>query len=162
MTGDQLDLLNVSDEEMGTALAAIAAQREALAAEQRRRDTARAEALNDVEQAYADVEQDLDAADEAHRDAMAEKTAPAKPVWPHQVMTYQGHVFEVRKPDEAALIAVSMSSDPALGSQVQVAIFSKFLRSHMSPGSYVDMIMLMADSDAGLTIQGFIQALTQV
>lgn len=82
--------------------------------------------------------------------------------WPHTTMEYGGRTLEVRKPNESALMAVSMTSVPSLGPQTQMRILTKFLTNHLSPESFAEVVGAMTDPDSGVDIQGLITALTKL
>lgn len=98
-----------------------------------------------------DEDQDSDDDDE-------DKPAP----WPHSTMEYGGRMFEVRKPNESALMAVSMTSIASLGARTQMRIFTQFLMHHLSPASFADVVEAMTDPDSGIGINGLITALTKL
>lgn len=90
------------------------------------------------------------------------EVAKEQPAWPHLTMEYAGQVLEVRKPDESALVAVSMTGTPGLSPQTQMRIFTKFLVNHLSPESFVTVVEAMTDPESGVNIQGLITALTKL
>lgn len=87
---------------------------------------------------------------------------PVPAPWPHQHMVFGGLELDVRKPNESALIAISMTGVPALGSQGQMRIFTQFLVNHLSPESFAVVVESMTDPDSGVDIQGLITALTKL
>jgi hypothetical protein len=82
--------------------------------------------------------------------------------WPHATMSMAGHVLEVRKPDESALLGISMTGAKGLSPQVQARIFSQFLANHLSTDSLAVVLESMVDPDSELDVQALIQALTQL
>lgn len=93
---------------------------------------------------------------------VAKEQGAEQPAWPHLTMEYAGQVLEVRKPDESALVAVSMTGTPGLSPQTQMRIFTKFLVNHLSPESFVTVVEAMTDPESGVNIQGLITALTKL
>lgn len=91
-----------------------------------------------------------------------EEEAPAPAPWPHLTMEFGGRTLEVRKPDESALIAISMTGTPGLSPQTQMSIFTKFLANHLSPESFVVVVEAMTDPESGVNIQRLITALTKL
>lgn len=87
--------------------------------------------------------------------------APAEE-WPHAVFEYAGLRLEVRKPDESALVAISMTGVPGLSPQVQMRIFTRFLTNHLSLESFVTVVEAMTDPESGVDIQGLITAMTKL
>ena len=96
----------------------------------------------------------------AKGDAATEQAPP--PVWPHQFLDYGGLKLEVRKPNESALIAISMTGIPQLGPQGQMRIFTQFLVNHLSPASFAEVVEAMTNPDSGIDIQGLITELTKL
>lgn len=92
--------------------------------------------------------------------APADEPKPA--VWPHQHLTYGGLTLEVRKPNESALIAVSMAGSAGVDPQMQMGVFTRFLNKHMSTDSFVTVLNAMTDPDSEISIQGIIQALADI
>lgn len=145
----------MSMEEIQAERAAIAAERAALA-----KDTpAIAEAGYAVPAALDPTKEiaDLLAKGDA---ATAEEPEPEP--WPHQRLEYGGIELEVRKPNESALIAISMTGIPSLGPQGQMRIFTQFLVNHLSPASFATVVEAMTDPDSGIDIQGLITELTKL
>lgn len=104
-----------------------------------------------------------------HKDEIAELLAKGSeteqadaPVWPHQFLDYGGLKLEVRKPNESALIAISMTGIPQLGPQGQMRIFTQFLVNHLSPTSFAEVVEAMTNPDSGIDIQGLITELTKL
>lgn len=97
----------------------------------------------------------------AERAALAEGDT-AVPEWAHDHLDYAGLSLEVRKPNESALIAISMTGVPALGSQGQMRIFTQFLVNHLSAESFATVVESMTDPDSGVDINGLIQKLTEL
>ena len=87
-----------------------------------------------------------------------EKPAP----WPHDHMMYGDLELEVRKPNESALVAISMSNVPVLGAQGQMRIFTQFLTGHLSPSSFTTVVSAMADPESGIDINGLISKLSEL
>lgn len=124
----------------------IKAERAAIAAE--RMELLRAEILEELPTPVSDDDEDDD------------EDTPEP--WPHTTMEYGGRTLEVRKPNESALMAVSMTSVPSLGPQTQMRIFTQFLTNHLSPDSFAEVVGAMTDPDSGVDIQGLITALTKL
>jgi hypothetical protein len=101
-------------------------------------------------------------ADVAQAIAVEPEEDESAPAWPHQVIDYAGLKLEVRKPDESALVAITMTGTPGLSPQAQLRIFTKFLANHMSEDSFTTVVEAMTDPDAGVDIRSLIQALTQL
>lgn len=80
--------------------------------------------------------------------------------WPHETITYRGIELEVRRPSEAALIAVSMAGLPALGESGTMNVIGRFFALHFSPESLPVALTAMMDPDSGFDLSGLIQALT--
>jgi hypothetical protein len=142
-------------EEIAQERAAIAAERAAKAA---------ATPAND-EGGYA-VPKELDPTKEvadliAAGNEALDSTEEPEP-WPHEFMDYGGLHLEVRKPNESALVAISMTSVPVLGAAGQMRIFTRFLSNHLSPTSFVAVVEAMTDPDSGVDIQGLITELTKL
>jgi hypothetical protein len=87
---------------------------------------------------------------------------PEPEPWPHEFLDYGGLHLEVRKPNESALVAISMTSVPVLGAAGQMRIFTRFLSNHLSPTSFVAVVEAMTDPDSGVDIQGLITELTKL
>lgn len=139
----------------------IAAERVAIAAE---RAALAAGTPADAEGGYA-VPKELDPTKEvadliaAGNEALDE---PEPAPWPHEFLDYGGLHLEVRKPNESALVAISMTSVPVLGAAGQMRIFTRFLSNHLSPTSFVAVVEAMTDPDSGVDIQGLIVELTKL
>lgn len=99
-------------------------------------------------------------------EAPAEEETPEPEPWPHQTITVnlpEGElVLEVRKPSEASLVAVTMSSLPGLTPQVQMGIFATFFTKHLSETSMGQVLIAMADPASGLDLGELIKAMASV
>lgn len=82
--------------------------------------------------------------------------------WQYAYMNHQGLHLEVRKPDESALVAISMTGVGGLGSEIQLRVFTRFLQYHMSERSFMEVLDAMTDPDSEITIQGLVTAFTQL
>lgn len=82
--------------------------------------------------------------------------------WPHLTIEHAGMTLQVRKPDESALIAISMTGTPGILPQTQMRIFTKFLMNHMSPDSFVQVIEAMTTPESGVSIQSIIEKMTKL
>jgi hypothetical protein len=141
----------MSMEEIQAERAAIAAERAALA----NGTPAIAEALTtDVPDRQAEIAELIAKVDDTEE--------PEVPAWPHQHLEYGGLDLEVRKPNESALIAISMTGIPSLGPQGQMRIFTQFLVNHLSPTSFAVVVESMTNPDSGVDIQGLITELTKL
>jgi hypothetical protein len=83
-------------------------------------------------------------------------------VWAYDHISFSGLELDVRKPNESALIAVSMTGSPTLDSTAQMRIFTRFLRNHMSLQSFTDVVEAMTDPDSGITIQSLISEMVNL
>lgn len=134
-------------EEVADELARVRAERVALST------------VDDPEERLKEAMGFNDAPDGEAEDTPAE-VGPAP--WPHLTMQYADLDLQVRKPDESALVAVSMTGTPGLAPQTQMRIFTKFLVNHLSPESFVIVVEAMTDPESGVNIQGLITALTKL
>lgn len=95
----------------------------------------------------------------------AEEVAEPEP-WPHEstvINLPEGEMLlEYRKPSEAALVAVTMSTLPGLTPQTQMSIFATFFTKHLSPGSMGQVLAAMADPDSGLDLGELIKAMASI
>lgn len=82
--------------------------------------------------------------------------------WPHLTIEHAGMTLQVRKPDESALIAISMTGTPGILPQTQMRIFTKFLMNHMSPDSFIQVIEAMTSPDSEVSIQSIIEKMTKL
>jgi hypothetical protein len=87
-----------------------------------------------------------------------EKPAP----WPHQTLEFRGQVLEVRKPNQEALVAVTVAGVGVLDQRSQMQIFSTFLSRHMSPASMIWALTAMTDPENPVGIAELIQALAKL
>jgi len=108
------------------------------------------------------AERDAEIADLIAQGEESTEEAPEPEPWPHEHLEYGGLTLEVRKPNESALVAISMTSVPVLGAQGQMRIFTRFLMYHLSPASFVAVVEAMTDPDSGVDIQGLITELTKL
>ena len=90
-------------------------------------------------------------------DPESEEDAPEP--WPHDVVEVGGISWETRKPNESALMAVSMVSGGGVPEITAMRVFSKFLQNHMSEESFARALEEMTDSESPITLRGLVQAM---
>lgn len=100
---------------------------------------------------------DPDGGPEGPQDAAEDDTPPP---WPHQTMTYGDQEWEVRLPDQSALMAVSMITGGGIAPDLQMRVFRKFLSAHCSEESFARVLEGLMDAESGVTLTGFIKTLT--
>ncbi len=82
-------------------------------------------------------------------------TAPAADpdAWQHRTVLFRETIpLEYRDADEAAILALSMTSTPGLAAAVQLSIFSSFLARHLSANSFVLLASMMMEGHDGMDI----------
>ncbi len=67
--------------------------------------------------------------------------------WPHQTIEFAGQKLEVRKPDAQAMVAFTLVNGKGADPVVQMRVFSMFIRKHLSPDAFEDVIGRMMDPD---------------
>lgn len=91
----------------------------------------------------------------AQESAPAEGDAPA--AWPHETGVLAGRTLEIRKPSDGSLVALTLITNPALGTTVQLSLLGEFLAAHLSVVSYVEVLRLMFDPASGVEFATLIQ-----
>lgn len=94
-------------------------------------------------------------------EAAAEPEPEAAP-WPHDHLVFGGMDLEVIKPNDSALIAVSMIGLLDGDGGLQVSIFNEFIAAHLSKPSLAKVIIAMTKPDAEVDLQGLVQALVNL
>ena len=79
--------------------------------------------------------------------------------WPHDVVEVGGISWQTRKPNESALMAVSMVSGGGVPETTAMRVFSKFLQNHMSEESFARALEEMTDSESPITLRGLVRAM---
>lgn len=84
------------------------------------------------------------------------------PVWPHHTVTLKGHLIQVRKPKPEAAQAVALASGKYTPVQTQNDMVALFVRQHISPRSYAELLERMIDPDMDFTMADFGELFQQI
>lgn len=80
--------------------------------------------------------------------------------WPHQTIEFAGGPIQVRKPDTQAMVAFSLVNGKGASPEVQTRVFALFIRKHMSPESFEDIVGRLIDpDDSDVSLDELIKAL---
>lgn len=85
---------------------------------------------------------------------------PVEAPWEYETTEYEGFPLEYRRPDESALLAISLSSMPGLGADQQMQIFTAFMGNHLSSKTLTHVLLRLVAPEDSFSMQDLIKVMT--
>lgn len=77
------------------------------------------------------------------------------PKWAHDTIDLDGHLIQARMPQPAAIQAFAMATSRHSPAKTQNEMVAMFVRNHISPRSYQELLERMMDPEDSFTIDQF-------
>lgn len=84
------------------------------------------------------------------------------PKWKYDTVTVNGRVIQARQPQPAAIQAFTMATSKHSSPKTQNEMVAMFVRNHISPRSYQELLTAMMDPDDAFTIESFGELMREI